>query len=50
MNLFPNLLIVDDNKGNILLLEAIIQELKVNLIKASSGNDALKKTEGVGLA
>lgn len=50
MNLSPNLLIVDDNMANIFLLEAIIRTLKVNLIKATSGNEALQKIKGVGLA
>lgn len=46
----PNLLIVDDIKDNILVLEAICRKVEVNLIKAFSGAEALEKTKGVELA
>lgn len=50
MNKLPNLLIVDDTETNLLLLEAIIEKIKVNLIKANSGIEALEKTQGAELA
>jgi two-component system sensor histidine kinase UhpB len=50
MNQLPSLLIVDDKKENLFLLEAIINHIKVNLIKALSGTEALEKTRGVELA
>ena len=46
----PNLLIVDDSEINLLLLERIINKIKVNVIKSVSGNDALNKTRGIELA
>ena len=46
----PNLLIVDDTIENLLLLEAIIKPVNVNLIQAISGHDALEKTKGIELA
>jgi len=46
----PNLLIVDDNELNLSYLEAMIKPLKVNLIKATSGADALEITKGINLA
>ncbi|MEI6173514.1 MAG: PAS domain S-box protein [Bacteroidota bacterium] len=46
----PNLLIVDDSEENLLFLEAIIKRIKVNLIQALSGQEALDKTDGVELA
>jgi PAS domain S-box-containing protein len=50
MEKLPSLLIVDDRKENLLLLEAITKHIKVNLIKALSGVEALEKTQGVELA
>lgn len=50
MNAKPNLLIVDDIKVNLFLLESIMKKVEVNLIKASSGFEALEKTNGVELA
>lgn len=50
MTQLPNLLIVDDLIENILLLEAICRKVEINLIKASSGAEALEKTKGVELA
>jgi len=50
MDYLPNLLIVDDNEINITYLEALLGKLKVNLIKAESGFDALDKSNGVELA
>jgi len=50
MEQLPSLLIVDDKKENLFLLEAITKHIKVNLIKALSGAEALEKTHGVELA
>lgn len=50
MEQLPNLLIVDDNRDNLYLLEIIIRETKVNLIQALSGFEALEKTRGIKLA
>ena len=50
MNQFPNLLIVDDDKGSILLLKLILRKISVNVINAYSGQEALEKTKGVDLA
>ena len=50
MQHLPNLLIVDDSEINLLLLERIINKIKVNVIKSVSGNDALNKTRGLELA
>jgi signal transduction histidine kinase len=49
MEKLPNLLIVDDTEENLILLTAIIRDVPVNLIKASSGAEALEKTEGIEL-
>ncbi len=50
MKSLPNLLIVDDLEENLYLLEAILEKLKINLITALSGEEALKKTKGLELA
>jgi len=50
MDQLPSLLIVDDRKENLFLLEAITKHIRVNLIKALSGAEALGKTNGVELA
>jgi PAS domain S-box-containing protein len=51
MKHLPNLLIVDDSDDNLFLLTTVItQKIKVNLIKALSGTEALEKTEGIKLA
>ena len=50
MNQIPNLLIVDDVKTSIMLLEAVIRSVRVNVIKAYSGSEALEKTKGIDLA
>ena len=46
----PNLLIVEDNIVSLTYLEIALKKLKVNLIKAESGFDALEKTKGLELA
>jgi len=50
MKYLPNLLVVDDSQENLLLLETVIKTVKVNLIQAISGEEALEKTRGVELA
>ncbi len=50
MNQLPNLLIVDDTEQNLALLEVVVRKVRVNLIKATSGPEALEKTLGVELA
>lgn len=45
----PNILIVDDTEENLLFLDVIISKLEVNLVKASSGPEALEKTRGMDL-
>jgi len=50
MDQLPNLLIVDDYRENLLLLEILIKRLNVNIITANSGADALEKTKDVELA
>ena len=50
MTQLPNLLIVDDSKLNLTILETIIKKLEVNLIQALSGSEALEKTRGMDLA
>lgn len=50
MKIFPNILIVDDIKVNLILLEAVLRKINANLIVAQSGTEALIKSEGVELA
>jgi two-component system, NarL family, sensor histidine kinase UhpB len=50
MNYLPNLLIVDDTRENLAFLEVVIRKIKVNLIQALSGPEALEKTRGIELA
>ena len=50
MKHLPNLLIVDDSEENLLFLETVTGKIKVNLIKAFSGFEALEKTHGIELA
>jgi len=38
----PKILIVDDKAENLLVLEAVLNNLEVEIIKAESGNEALK--------
>ncbi len=46
----PNILLVDDAPENLFLIEAIINKMEVNLIKAVSGIEALSKSRDVELA
>ncbi|MDD3875141.1 MAG: response regulator [Bacteroidales bacterium] len=46
----PNILIVDDIEENLQFLESIVKSFDINLIKANSGAEALKKTKGLDLA
>lgn len=46
----PYVLIVDDNEDNLELLENIIGKLKVKLVRALSGAEALQKTKRIKLA
>jgi signal transduction histidine kinase len=46
----PCILIVDDTADNIKFLETIIRKLKVNLVTAGSGAEALEKTKKIKLA
>ena len=50
MKSLPNLLIVDDSEENLVFLEAVIKKIKVNLIQALSGSEALEKIQGIELA
>jgi signal transduction histidine kinase len=44
MNRRPKLLIVDDKPQNLKALEVVLSNLDVDIVKATSGNDALKAT------
>ncbi|HSH67577.1 MAG TPA: ATP-binding protein [Bacteroidia bacterium] len=44
MNHRPKILIVDDKPENLVALEVVLADLDVELIKATSGNEALKQT------
>ncbi len=50
MKNLPNVLIVDDSEENIFFLESVIKKIKVNLIKAFSGLEALEKSKDLELA
>lgn len=41
----PNILVVDDQKMNILLLENLLRKVKANILKAYSGKEALEIIE-----
>src|SRR5258705_2093525 len=42
MSMKANILLVDDNDDNLLALEALLDDLGENLVKARSGEDALR--------
>lgn len=44
MNNKPKILLVDDKTGNLVALRTVLKDLDVDLIEATSGNDALKAT------
>jgi signal transduction histidine kinase len=44
MNIKPKILIVDDKPENLVALEVTLKNLDVQLVKATSGNDALRAT------
>ncbi len=46
----PTILLVDDNKANLSLLNVVLKHINVNLISAFSGAEALRITIGVELA
>jgi len=50
LTLLPNLLIVDDNKENLVFLRAVVQKVEANLIEGFSGPEALEKIQGKELA
>jgi len=50
MNQKPRILIVDDIQVNLILLEALLRKLEVEMIKATSGFEAIEKTKGLELA
>ncbi len=50
MRSLPNLLIVDDDQDQLAYYGIILENAKVNLIKAESGFEALEKTNGLALA
>lgn len=44
MNAKPKILIVDDRPENLITLRKVLQDLDVELVEATNGNDALKET------
>jgi PAS domain S-box-containing protein len=50
MKNLPNILIVDDLKDNLVMLELLVRKIDVNLIQARSGAEALEKCRGIELA
>jgi PAS domain S-box-containing protein len=49
-NIKPSVLIVDDDATSLYLLEAILKDLDISLIKAKSGLEALSKIKGQEIA
>ncbi|MGV3632322.1 MAG: hybrid sensor histidine kinase/response regulator [Bacteroidota bacterium] len=44
MNMRPKILIVDDRPENLVALRVVLKDLEIELVEASSGNEALKAT------
>lgn len=44
MNTKPKILIVDDKPENLVALRTVLKDLEIDLVEATSGNDALKAT------
>lgn len=44
MNARPKILLVDDRPENLIALEVVLKDMNVELVKTTSGNDALKQT------
>src|SRR5882672_7805193 len=44
MNSKPKILIVDDKPENLVALERVLKDMDIELVKATSGNEALKAT------
>ena len=44
MNIKPKILIVDDRPENLKALRTVLQDLDIDLVEATNGNDALKAT------
>lgn len=44
MNIKPKILIVDDKPENLVALRIVLKDLDIDLVEATSGNDALKAT------
>jgi two-component system, sensor histidine kinase and response regulator len=44
MNRIPKILVVDDRPENLLAIEKVLKDLDVEIVKANSGNEALKAT------
>lgn len=50
MDIRPSILIVDDIRVNLFLIESLLKKLNINLIQATSGLEALEKAKGKNLA
>ena len=50
MKQLPNILIVDDDREQLHYIKTILQDMKINLLEAYSGPEALKKINGMDLA
>ena len=48
-NNIPNVLIVDDIEENLLYIESVIRNFRINLIRALSGNEALERIKDLDL-
>jgi len=50
MNIYPNVLVVTNSWADSKLIEEVLEHFQINLIKATSSQDALEKTDGTDLA